>query len=356
MDDAAVRANAALARQHLGPALPIDAPPLRVTVDDGWQQAWGEWQPNAKFPDGLSGLAADLRGDGFTMGVWFAPLLVDADAPLAAAHPDWFVQGAIYPHLEHGPMRVLDVTNPEAAAHLDETVRRIVGWGYDFLKIDFLFAAFVPGERAEASTALFAYRRALQIIREAAGEDVVILAVGAPPTPSLPFVDAWRVGGDIIVEPFGPSFPFVTNELRSVAARWPFCRVTLCDPDPPVLRAFSEDEVQSSAFVAATAGGAWFLSDDLRALDEARAAWGAEPTRVAAALSGRPATPEDWFPDPAPTGLVSALADHLAGTHRQVAPVRWRGQDGRRWAVNATAAPIEVEGVTVPAHAVRGLP
>lgn len=76
VDEAAVRANAAFARTALADRLPPAAPPLRITVDDGWQRAWGDWQPNDKFPNGLDGLAADLRADGFTLGVWLAPLLV----------------------------------------------------------------------------------------------------------------------------------------------------------------------------------------------------------------------------------------------------------------------------------------
>ncbi len=356
VDEAAVRANADLARAHLAPRLPADAPPLRITVDDGWQLAWGDWRPNAKFPAGLDGLAADLKGDGLEVGVWLAPLLVDPALPIVAEHPDWFVRGAIFPHAKHGPLRVLDVTHPDAAAHLQAAIRQVVGWGYDFLKIDFLFAGLMEGGRHVPTTGLASYHTALRLIREAAGEDVVLLAVGAPGTPSLPYVDAWRVGGDIAVEPFDVRFPFLPNQLRSVAARWPFCRVTLCDADPVVLRTLSREEVAFGAFTVAAAGGALFLSDDLRALDAARYDWGLDPATVANALASSPAVPEDFFPADAPASLVSALSDHLNGTDLHVVPRRWRAQDGTRYVVNPAGDPLLVEGIPVPPHGVAVLP
>ncbi len=352
VDEEAVRANAALAREALAHRLPGGAPPLRITVDDGWQQAWGDWRPNAKFPSGLSGLATDLKADGFVMGVWLAPLLVQADQPLVAEHPEWFVAGLTWTHLKNGPMRVLDATHPGAAEHLAGVVRALVGWGYDFLKIDFLFAGLMPGRR-HAGTAMQGYLTSLRVIREAAGDDVVLLAVGAPGPPSLPYVDAWRVGGDIAVEPLDVSYPFVPNQLRSVAARWPLCRATLCDADPVVLRGLAPNHVAMSAWVVATAGGALFLSDDLRALPDERYALGLDGGVVPLSVTGRPAVPLDLFPADPPSALTSALSDHLGDAHRQFVPTRWRLQDGRTLRVNSLGEAADIDGVGVPAESVH---
>lgn len=355
VDDAAVRANAALARSLLEPHLGAGAPSLRVVVDDGWQVAWGEWWPNEKFPHGLDGLAADLRADGFEVGVWLAPLLVDADSELVAMHPGWFVQGAEYLHLEEGPQRVLDPTHPEAAAHLAEEIGRLVGWGLDFLKIDFLFAGTWEGGRHEAVTGMEAYARALEIVRGAAGEDVVLLAVGAPGPPSLPWVDAWRVGYDIAVEPFGPSWAFVPNQARSIAARWPVCLATLCDADPALLRELEREEVETGAWVVALGGGAFFLSDDLEQLPEERSDWGLDPLRVGLGTAGAPAVPEDLWPGAPPVELASALGDHFHGASTHVLPMVWRTQDGVRVALNIADDPVVIEGIEVPPRGVRAL-
>lgn len=356
VDPAAVLANAGLMRAMLAPRLPPDAPPLRVVIDDGWQRAWGDWRPADHFPRGLEGVAQDLAADGFTAGVWLAPLLVAEGSPVAVEHPEWLVQGAVYSHLSDGPMRILDPTHPGAAAHLRESITRIVGWGFGLLKIDFLFVGTYAGTRFEDVTGLEAYARALSIIRDAAGPDTVLLAVGAPALPSLPWVEAWRVGPDIAIAPVGPAFPFIANELRSVAARWPLCEAVLCDADPPLLRTLGEDAVDAGAWTAAVAGGALFLSDDLRALPEDRLARGLPPGVTATALAGRPSVPLTLFAGDLPTTLVSALADYLSTSSTHVVPTTWRLPDGRRLAFNVSSAPMEVEATTVPPHAARLLP
>lgn len=355
VDEQAVRDNAALARAILEPLVPAGAPPLRIVVDDGWQVAWGEWTPNAKFPSGIDGLAAELAADGLTTGIWLAPLLVDADSALVSDHPEWFVGGVTYSHPEHGAMRVLDPTHPEAAAHLSQTIAKIVGWGVGLLKIDFLFAGTWAGERHEDVTGMEAYGRALAIIREAAGPDTVILAVGSPPLGTLQHADAWRVGGDIAFEPFGPAWPFVANEARSIAARWPFCRATLCDGDPPLLRDLTEDEVGAGGWGAAFAGGALFLSDDLRTLDPLRVPWGLDAARVQAALSG-PSVPLDPVPPDPPPDLVDQVTDVLLFQDTHAVPTLWRLPDQGRVAFNAGATPITVEGATIPPHGAAKLP
>ncbi|MCC7537845.1 MAG: alpha-galactosidase, partial [Deltaproteobacteria bacterium] len=357
VDEQAVRDNAARAAEVLGPWA-RDGRVIRIVVDDGWQVRWGEWEPNAKFPSGLDGLARDLRADGFRMGVWLAPLLVDADSALVAEHPDWFVGDASYVHAKNGEMRILDVTHPDAADHLAGVIRRLVGWGYDLLKIDFLFAGTFEGERREDVTGMEAYARALSIVREAAGEETLLLAVGAPDVASLPWADAWRAGPDIALEPFGPSWPFVTNEARALGARWPICRRVACDGDPPLLRGLTEPEVSAGAWVAAFAGGAFFLSDDLRSLDDARLPWGLDDARVGVALAGEPSVPADPFPESPPDALVNALTDHFGRDHASthVVPRIWTLPSGGRVALNTGDSDLVVETTTVPPRSVVPLP
>jgi hypothetical protein len=70
------------------------------------------------------------------MGVWLAPLLVTRTAPWRAT-TGVAGRGALRSPVEG--LRILDPFHP-AAAHLRDTAARLVGWGYDLLKIDFLFA------------------------------------------------------------------------------------------------------------------------------------------------------------------------------------------------------------------------
>jgi len=235
-------------------------------------------------------------------------------------------------------------------------IERIVGWGYDLLKIDFLFAGTFEGERAQDVTGMEAYARALEIIREAAGEDVVLLAVGAPALASLPHVDAWRVGPDIALEPFGVQWAWLPSQARTLATRALYCRATLCDADPPMLRDLPREEVETGVWIAALAGGALFLSDDLRALPVERRGWGLDTARVALAIGGEPAMPIDVFPEDAPTSLANAFTDHLRGRTSHAVPRIWRLPDGSQIAMNVSDDAIDLDGESVPPHAVRGVP
>ncbi|MBI4955435.1 MAG: alpha-galactosidase [Myxococcales bacterium] len=355
VDETGVRANAALARALLEPRL-APGTPLRIVVDDGWEAAWGDWTPNAKFPSGLDGLAADLAADGFELGVWLAPLLAGAQSQVYAAHPDWFLPDATYKHPKHGTMHVLDVTNVDAAAHLSSVIGTIVGWGYGLLKIDFLFAGAFEGTRAEPVTGMQAYARALELVRAAAGESTILLAVGAPGVASFPHVDAWRVGADIAFENTGAAWPFLPSQARSIAAHWALCRATLCDADPVLLRTLPREEVETGGHIVALGGGALFLSDDLRVLPAERTTWGLDDERIGRALGGAPSTPLDPFPAVPPPTLTNVVVDIVTQKTTQLVPTRWRAPSGAGFALNVSDAPIVVGGVDVPAHAVRPLP
>ena len=82
-------------------------------------------------------LVDELKADGFEVGLWLAPLLVVHDHPLVEKHPEWFLPTAEFLHLENGSMRVLDVTHPDAAAHLKTFIRTVVAWGFDLSKSTF---------------------------------------------------------------------------------------------------------------------------------------------------------------------------------------------------------------------------
>lgn len=350
VDAEAVRDNAARVRDLLAPALPSETGPLHIVIDDGWQRAWGDWEANDKFPDGMAALAAELTGDGFVPGIWLAPLLVQEGAPVAVEHPDWLLPDTVVQHDEHGQMRVLDVSHPEAAAHLQSVIERIVGWGYHFLKIDFLFAGTYVSPRATPMTAMQSYDRALALIREAAGEDTVLLAVGCPGLPSLAYVDSWRLGGDIASGVAGPIWVAVVNQLRSLSGRWPMCVATLCDADPVLLRKLPRNEVEAGSWVVALAGGALFLSDDLRNLPAERETWGLDALRSGFALGGVPSHPSDPFGEELPEFLANPIIDALTPELLQVVPVRWTTPDGGRLLFNGQSEEIEADGQTVPAR------
>lgn len=348
-------ANAASATALLQPVAVANKRKLRVVLDDGWQVAWGDWRAGSKFPSGLAKVAEKVGAGGAELGLWLAPLLVDAKLPIAQQHPDWFVKDVVYAHLMHGDMKVLDVTQPDARAYRTQELKDLRAQGVTLFKIDFLFAATWTGQRHAQVTGMQAYHLALQAIRSAVGEDAVLLAVGAPPLGTVGMADAWRYGPDIALQPFGAQFLFLPSELRTLSVRWPYCKAILCDADPAILRDMSAEEVGFGAGTVMATGGGWWLSDDLTVLPAERRAWGATPAWGAAALSGTPAVPEPLFAPSAGAQLGGALKDYLTKKSTQDMPVLWRLPNGARLAFNPRDTEAQVGATSVPAHGVRVL-
>jgi alpha-galactosidase len=260
-----------------------------VQLDDGYQAHIGDWLTlNEKFPSGMRFLTDAIRAHGYKPGLWFAPFLVSEFSEVYAAHPEWVLRdergepvSAIHNWNTHN--YALDVTHPEAAEWLRHVVETMVGeWGYEYLKIDFIYAGALRGVRHDAGcTSVQAYRRGLEIIREAAG-DLFILGCGAPFAPSVGMVDGMRIGPD--VAPFWRdegdlygSGPALNNAVRSTLAHtWMHRRLWVNDPDCLLVRkrdsALTWAEVQAWTSIVGMSGGMALLSDDLSRLEAGRAA------------------------------------------------------------------------------------
>lgn len=170
-------------------------------LDDGWQRAHGDWEANAKFPSGMKSLAGKVSATGRTPGIWLAPFMVAPDSELAKTHPDWILRDERGQPVEAGitwskKPWALDVTHPAALEWIEQLIYKVRGWGYGYLKLDFLYLGAVVGKRYQDLPREVAYRNAMQVIRKAAG-DSYVLASGAPIIPSLGLCDGIRVGCDV---------------------------------------------------------------------------------------------------------------------------------------------------------------
>lgn len=173
-----------------------------VQVDDGWQRQIGDWKANDAFPSGMRALADRIRAAGFRPGLWVAPFLAHERSQLLRDHPEWLLRdeaGALVSAGWNwgGRVHALDVTHPDALARVAEVLRTVVGWGFDYLKLDFVYAGALPGVRHADVERHVAYRQAIQALRGVVGDEVVLLACGAPVVPSLGVFDALRVGPDV---------------------------------------------------------------------------------------------------------------------------------------------------------------
>lgn len=261
-------------------------------LDDGWQQNMGDWEPNHKFPSGMSAVALRAQSQGLTPGLWLAPFIARPSSNLFKEHPDWFLrdeQGELVSAgTNWGGYYALDVTLPAVQNWLRSLIQTVRGWGYRYLKLDFLFAAALPGKRQGGESREDAYREALRILREAAGNDVYILACGAPIIASLGLVDGIRIGPD--VAPFwdnedrrvflhDPTGPAAYNALRTSLHRLWLRPLVHTDPDVayfrtrynllnPAQRAVLQDLALVSGFKATSDPPEWLDGEEREQLKE----------------------------------------------------------------------------------------
>ena len=178
--------------------LPFDV----VQIDDGWQQAVGDWFPNEDFPSGMTDLADRIRATGRTPGLWISPFVASASSAIVRDHSDLFLRdddGALVVAGEFwgGPYHPLDLSNPTALDAMAEMIERAVAWGYDYLKLDFLYGAAFPGRQHVPIGREAAYRAGVERIRHVVGEERYLLACGAPVIASIGPFDGLRVGPDV---------------------------------------------------------------------------------------------------------------------------------------------------------------
>ncbi|WP_435317232.1 alpha-galactosidase [Haloarchaeobius sp. TZWSO28] len=243
-----------------------------VQLDDGYQTAFGDWRTLAEGFDDMAGLVEDVESAEYEPGLWLAPFYVQANSDLAQAHPEWFITKDGEPvdaGARHGPMYGLDTTHPEVLAWLEDTFTTIVAdWGFSYLKLDFLYAAALDGDRYDdGATRAEAYRRGMATIREAVGDETFILGCGAPQGPSVGLVDAMRVGPDTAPhwENTPASEPAHENAIRNVLNRqWTHRRWWVNDPDCQLVRETTDlslAERRSFAAIVGLLGGSNFVSD-----------------------------------------------------------------------------------------------
>ena len=260
-------------------------------IDDGFQSAIGDWlTTNPKFPTPLEELAADIAAAGMTPGLWLAPFLAAPDSAVAGEHPDWIAQrkpgqpliGMINEGWG-GATWCLDTTHPEVLDHLETLARALVDRGFQYLKLDFTYAAGIRGVFHDPTrTPAQRVRAGYDAIRRGAGDDVFILGCGAPMGACIGVVDGMRIGADVApwwsvtADQWRPpgyegNEPATANAFQNTLSRsFMHRRLWLNDPDCLMLRtegtALSPAAVEAWALAVGLSGGMALVSDDLSRL------------------------------------------------------------------------------------------
>jgi alpha-galactosidase len=117
----------------------------RFVLDDGWfgsrrddHRGLGDWVvARDVWPQGLQPLVEHVKGRGMEFGLWFEPEMVNVDSDLVRAHPDWVLGPRAGHPRPSRQQHVLDLANPEAAAHVEGQISaRVSELGIDFIKWD----------------------------------------------------------------------------------------------------------------------------------------------------------------------------------------------------------------------------
>ncbi|CAO3641575.1 unnamed protein product [Mucor fragilis] len=123
---------------------PIDV----FQIDDGFEQQIGDWLDvdPIKFPRGMKALADDIKKQGYIPGIWLAPFAVGFKSKIVKQHPDWLLKHPDGSLVVAGPnwggFYAIDIYNNEACQYLAHVFDEVIDvWGYQLLKLDFIFAA-----------------------------------------------------------------------------------------------------------------------------------------------------------------------------------------------------------------------
>ena len=267
-------------------------------IDHCWMKTFGDFQVDpAIFPSGMENAAAKLRSAGYIPGIWTCPFVIEQHADVIKKYPDLILRDhngdpCLF-DCQVGRCYTLDPFAPNAEKYINELYKRLRSWGYDYHKLDFLRAVFV-NEKARfydrSKNRAQAYRKGLEMIRSALGEDAILVTCGGLFEGSIGLSDINRSGADVqghwnYKGTRLASFPV---RIKQILARNFYNRFWHCDPDAMQLRRrtaafrgntkdihlamglFNDDEVFSAVVYQFINGGIACASEKLTDIDEDR--------------------------------------------------------------------------------------
>lgn len=180
-----------------------------MVIDDGWELCrdgstggsiylGGPWEANMMFGD-MKKTADAIWAEGAIPGIWFRPLLTLERLP-----EEWILR-------RDDLLKTLDPSHPDVLNKVAEDVKKFVGWGYRLIKHDFTtFEIFrnwffeLPEDmyhdpvtfHDKTKTTAQIIKAFYQTIRDAAGEDVLIIGCNTVSHLSAGFFELQRTGDD----------------------------------------------------------------------------------------------------------------------------------------------------------------
>ena len=254
-------------------------------IDDGYQTAVGDWLSinKTKFPNGLKPIVEKIHAKGWQAGLWLAPFGAQKGSKLACEHPDWLVKGKngkpIMVGANWGGFYAIDIDNADARAYIKNVFDTVLNdWGFDLVKLDFLYAtAVVPLHNKTRGQLAY---ESIDFLRECVGNKQ-ILGCGVQQMPCFGKVEYMRIGADMALSWKHNFFRNLTHREdvstpnaihNSVYRRCLNGRAFLCDPDVFLLRRsnikFTFEQQKVLAKFIKLFGSVLFMSDNVDEYDD----------------------------------------------------------------------------------------
>jgi alpha-galactosidase len=185
-----------------------------ATLDDGWFDAYGDWNPRkATFPgDSIKKMVDDFHKQGILVQLWWLPLTVEdgqgkyeshkyAISKVVQEHPEWLILDKNGKHARiTRDLAVLDPSLPEVQAYYKKLTEKFIrDWGFDGSKLDNIYsvpACYNPAHHhkspQESVNAMGeVYKTIFETTRALKPESVTqACPCGTPPSLAwLPFID-----------------------------------------------------------------------------------------------------------------------------------------------------------------------
>lgn len=254
-------------------------------IDDGYQTAVGDWLSinKTKFPNGLKPIVEKIHAKGWQAGLWLAPFGAQKGSKLACEHSDWLVKGKngkpIMVGANWGGFYAIDIDNVDARAYIKNVFDTVLNdWGFDLVKLDFLYAtAVVPLHNKTRGQLAY---ESIDFLRECVGNKQ-ILGCGVQQMPCFGKVEYMRIGADMALSWKHNFFRNLTHREdvstpnaihNSVYRRCLNGRAFLCDPDVFLLRRsnikFTFEQQKVLAKFIKLFGSVLFMSDNVDEYDD----------------------------------------------------------------------------------------
>ena len=169
-------------------------------IDDGFETFVGDWLniDESKFPNGLKPIVDKIHARNMKAGIWLAPFAAEEKSELFHTRPELIAKDDNGEFIKGGcnwsGFYALDLNNVAAIDYVKKVFRYYVDLGFDFFKLDFLYASNLKpiNGKTRAETAEFAYA----LLREELNGKY-ILGCGATLSNGFERFDFMRIGPDV---------------------------------------------------------------------------------------------------------------------------------------------------------------